>query len=211
MTEQSTPDPWSDPRPKAVREAERIARFALINDAVAALAEADKDLAKQRWRRFSRLTHTPAEMKAEIEELEYILRLMQTYPDTPERARGITYFEHELSITYQHASRVTRASQVRLGKAEEAAPDFARARLVDMVDLAQTIAGDMAVKSGENWLIHCPFHDEDTPSLTIYPPGLGWFCFGCGKGGDAVAFVAEYFQCGMVEGLRWVENLCDIP
>lgn len=44
----------------------------------------------------------------------------------------------------------------------------------------------------------CPFHNEKTPSLTIYPPGYlykgerqefaSFYCFGCGQGGDIIKF-----------------------
>ena len=37
----------------------------------------------------------------------------------------------------------------------------------------------------------CPFHREDTPSLKLYPQGF--YCFGCGKGGDVIRFVMELF------------------
>ena len=37
--------------------------------------------------------------------------------------------------------------------------------------------------------ICCPFHDEKTPSLKIYDNG-NFSCFGCGKHGDLIDFVA---------------------
>lgn len=41
----------------------------------------------------------------------------------------------------------------------------------------------------------CPFHNEKTPSFTVYPETQSFYCFGCGAGGDAVGF------------LRKIENL----
>lgn len=35
----------------------------------------------------------------------------------------------------------------------------------------------------------CPFHDEKTPSFTIRPAVGAYHCFGCGEGGDVIAFV----------------------
>ena len=40
--------------------------------------------------------------------------------------------------------------------------------------------------------IACPFHDEHTPSLKIYPHG--WKCFGCGLGGSVVDFVMQLYR-----------------
>jgi DNA primase len=45
--------------------------------------------------------------------------------------------------------------------------------------------------------------------LVIYPPGKGWYCFGCHRGGDAVSFCVEFFHCGAAEALRVVEQLVD--
>lgn len=171
-----------------------------------------EELAKQRLRRFSRLTMTASELRAELGQLEHLLALMHTYPDSPQRAAGIAYYEHELTIAEQQARRLVEANRARRHAGPVLPePDFARAKYVDCVDLIQTLTGGPATKQGRNWVIRCPFHREDTPSLVIYPPGGGWHCFGCGKGGDAVAFAAEHFSCSMVEGLRWVEELCDVP
>ncbi|MDV6012108.1 DNA primase [Haloechinothrix sp. LS1_15] len=52
----------------------------------------------------------------------------------------------------------------------------------------------------------CPFHDEKTPSLNVRP-SLGTFhCFGCGEGGDVIAFVMKTEHLGFVES---VERLAD--
>lgn len=37
-------------------------------------------------------------------------------------------------------------------------------------------------KSGKDWVALCLWHDEKTPSLTVYDDGF--FCFGCSKSGD---------------------------
>lgn len=42
--------------------------------------------------------------------------------------------------------------------------------------------------------ICCPFHQEKTPSLKIYPGGQGWYCYGCGAGGSVIDFVMKLFH-----------------
>jgi hypothetical protein len=40
--------------------------------------------------------------------------------------------------------------------------------------------------------IHCPFHDDRTPSLHVYSePERGWYCYGCGRGGSIYDFAAQ--------------------
>ena len=39
----------------------------------------------------------------------------------------------------------------------------------------------------------CPFHSEKTPSFKIYPGMGGFYCFGCGAGGDVVSFAEKLF------------------
>lgn len=39
--------------------------------------------------------------------------------------------------------------------------------------------------------ICCPFHTEKTASCRLYEHSF--YCFGCGKGGDVIKFVQEYF------------------
>jgi hypothetical protein len=37
----------------------------------------------------------------------------------------------------------------------------------------------------------CPLHDEEIPSLKLYDaPGEGWYCWGCGRGGDLIEYAA---------------------
>ena len=39
----------------------------------------------------------------------------------------------------------------------------------------------------------CPFHNEKTASMKIYP--TSFFCYGCGVGGDVIDFVRLYERC----------------
>ena len=45
-------------------------------------------------------------------------------------------------------------------------------------------------KRGNTYVGLCPFHNEKTPSFTVYPATQSFYCFGCGAGGDAVTGAA---------------------
>lgn len=49
------------------------------------------------------------------------------------------------------------------------------------------------IELDRNGFAVCPFHTEKTPSLKVYKNDKGFYCFGCGKGGDIIAFVQGYF------------------
>lgn len=46
-------------------------------------------------------------------------------------------------------------------------------------------------KKGSDLIGLCPFHNEKTPSFTVSPAKAMFKCFGCGRSGDAVAFLME--------------------
>lgn len=59
--------------------------------------------------------------------------------------------------------------------------------------------------SGQNLIGLCPFHtDKDTLSLIIYPDN-GWYCFGCGRGGDILNFLTEWGM-SFKGALGWCES-----
>lgn len=50
-------------------------------------------------------------------------------------------------------------------------------------------------------IMSCCFHEERTPSLSLYPNG-GFTCYGCGESGGIPDFVAELLQLRSVEQLE---------
>lgn len=48
----------------------------------------------------------------------------------------------------------------------------------------------------------CPFHAEDTPSCRFYPGGRGFYCFGCGAGGDVLTFAEKLLGLSPIEAAR---------
>jgi len=46
-------------------------------------------------------------------------------------------------------------------------------------------------KTGKSLMVHCPFHEDKTPSLSIDEMKGLFKCFGCNKAGDVFTFVSE--------------------
>jgi DNA primase len=57
-------------------------------------------------------------------------------------------------------------------------------------------------KAGGTYKGLCPFHDERTPSFTVSPVRGTYKCFGCGEGGDAIAFVEKLEQVDFVGAIE---------
>lgn len=66
--------------------------------------------------------------------------------------------------------------------------DLARVRdRTDLVGLVAAHGVDLR-RAGTNHKGLCPFHEERTPSFTVRADEGYFHCFGCGEGGDAIAF-----------------------
>jgi hypothetical protein len=186
------------------------------------LSEQDIQAAERTWRRALTARLTPENL---AENLDYWARQRALllgdlaagdFRDTDEAAvrGGIAYAEQQLADLTHQAERHTRAMRQPgyppAGVRYDLGPRFAAARYADLVGLAETLTAQPARKTGTRHRIVCPFHAGDRdPSLVIYPPGKGWHCFGCGKGGDAVTFCMAFFYTGVVEALLLVEQLAN--
>jgi DNA primase len=54
-------------------------------------------------------------------------------------------------------------------------------------------AGIKPVRRGTRTWALCPFHSDKNPSMLFNDDSGGFYCFGCGKGGDASSFVSLYY------------------
>jgi len=58
------------------------------------------------------------------------------------------------------------------------------------------------IKSGSGFKGKCPFHKDDTPSMTVSAEKGLWHCFGCGEGGDVIGFVMKIERLSFIEAVR---------
>jgi DNA primase len=85
---------------------------------------------------------------------------------------------------------------------------------VDLVALLQEHGVDVR-KQGRSFKALCPFHVEQTPSLSIDRSKGVYHCFGCGKSGDHLAFLQEHGKLAFGEALtelrRMAVSLPSVP
>lgn len=59
-------------------------------------------------------------------------------------------------------------------------------------------------KSGNNLKGLCPFHSEKTPSFTVFTGNGGYYCFGCGAGGDVISFIMKIENLDYVSAIEFL-------
>ena len=80
----------------------------------------------------------------------------------------------------------------------------------DMVEVVSTRT-PLRRASGSRFTGRCPFHEEKTPSFSVNPVDKLFYCFGCGKGGDLVAFVRETENLDFVGAIEWLAERFRVP
>lgn len=57
-------------------------------------------------------------------------------------------------------------------------------------------------KRGGTYVGLCPFHNEKTPSFTVYPETQSFYCFGCGAGGGAIEFIKRIENLDFIDAVK---------
>ena len=70
-------------------------------------------------------------------------------------------------------------------------------------DIETVLSSSVDLKRrGSNLVGLCPFHNEKTPSFTVYPENGSYYCFGCGQGGDVITFVMKNENLDYMDAIR---------
>lgn len=70
-------------------------------------------------------------------------------------------------------------------------------------DIESVLSPYIALKRrGSNLVGLCPFHNEKTPSFTVYPENGSYYCFGCGQGGDIITFTMKIENLDYIDAVR---------
>jgi DNA primase len=67
-------------------------------------------------------------------------------------------------------------------------------------------AGVKLHRAGNEWKGCCPFHQDRTPSFTIYADERRAHCFGCGWSGDVLDFVQQAYGVRMREAIGMLDG-----
>ncbi len=82
-------------------------------------------------------------------------------------------------------------------------PDSVKQDILARTDIVSLVRETVQLrKSGASFVGLCPFHAEKTPSFHVHPGRQIFHCFGCGRGGDAFAFVMERDGLTFPEAVR---------
>lgn len=84
--------------------------------------------------------------------------------------------------------------------------------LQEKVDIETVISSQVNLKRRGKTLVGlCPFHNEKTPSFTVYPETRSFYCFGCGAGGDVFSFIRRTENLDYVEAVKAVAQMAGVP
>ena len=79
-------------------------------------------------------------------------------------------------------------------------------------DIQTLIGGFIPLKrAGSNLKGLCPFHNEKSPSFTVYPASNSFYCFGCGVGGDAISFIMKMENTDYPDAVKVLAKRAGIP
>jgi hypothetical protein len=65
-------------------------------------------------------------------------------------------------------------------------------------------------KSGSGLVGLCPFHSEKTPSFHVNPSRQKYKCFGCGDGGDVIAFIQRVHNLTFLQAVKFLAQRAGI-
>lgn len=82
----------------------------------------------------------------------------------------------------------------------------------ERADIHEIVSDHVSLKKqGRDFVGLCPFHEEKSPSFSVSPSKQMFYCFGCGKGGNAITFLQEIGQQSFVETVLSLAQRYSIP
>lgn len=80
-------------------------------------------------------------------------------------------------------------------------------RSLAIEDIVRSLGVRLVGQGRERLVGHCPFHDDTTPSFTVYRAHQRFICYGrCGRRGDVLDFVQLMRGCSLHEAVLWLSG-----
>jgi DNA primase len=84
--------------------------------------------------------------------------------------------------------------------------------ILDSVDIVDIVSRYVTLKrTGRSYKGLCPFHEEKSPSFTVFPESKRFKCFGCGEGGDVLAFLMRRGNLAFLEVVEELAREAGVP
>ena len=72
----------------------------------------------------------------------------------------------------------------------------------DITDVANSYT--KLKRAGRRFKGLCPFHNEKTPSFTVFPDTRSFYCFGCGAAGDVISLIMRAENLTYIEAVKYL-------
>jgi hypothetical protein len=96
--------------------------------------------------------------------------------------------------------------QSNLGQRRAAAFKRSAPRIIHGTVTTRQLAAAHGITLTHDGFCRCPVHGDRDASLKIYDDNKGWYCFGCGKGGDVIAFAMHYFGLDFQQAVLLIDQ-----
>lgn len=81
--------------------------------------------------------------------------------------------------------------------------DEIKYKILESTDIVDVVSDVVQLRRrGINFIGLCPFHTEKTPSFTVSSDKGIYKCFGCGKSGNSITFMIDYYNMDYPEAIK---------
>ncbi len=74
----------------------------------------------------------------------------------------------------------------------------------DILKLVEDLGLSVIKSAGDRWITHCLFHDERTPSMTLYRESNSFYCYGCTESGDVISLLQKAKNLSFMNAVKFL-------
>jgi hypothetical protein len=130
-----------------------------------------------------------------------ILRPPGTWNHKHEPARRVNVVEHRVAVRFELDEVVGGLRHIDTSVVDRRwRPETPRRATTDpllTISPSTYVSELLGTRAAAGRKVRCPFHDDERPSLHVYPtPQRGWSCYSCRRGGSIYDLAAEVWGTG---------------